>query len=67
MKGVADYHGTDEPNRNRHGLTTGDTIDAGMGPTLEVVDVDDEGVEFNDGSALPHVAVCANLEDLNEL
>lgn len=67
MKGIADYKGADLANKERHGLEVGDTIEAGMGPTVEVVEIDDEGVKFDDGSTASHVTVCSNMADLNLL
>jgi len=67
MEGLASYQGSDEANKERHGLEVGDTIEAGMGPTVEVVEIDDEGVKFDDGSTAAHVTVCSNMADLNLL
>ena len=67
MEGIPDYHGSDKANKERHGLEVGDTISAGMGPTVEVVEIDDEGVKFDDGSTSAHVSVCSNMADLDLL
>lgn len=68
MEDLADYEkGADEANREKHGLEVGDEIDAGMGPAVEVVEVDHEGVKFSDGSTAPHNTVVRNMSQLNEL
>jgi hypothetical protein len=68
MEGIPTYHpDEDTANRNRHGLEVGDTIDAGMGPSVEVVDVDEQGVRFDDGDTAAHVTVVRNMSDLELL
>jgi len=67
MEGLASYQGSDEANRERHGLEVGDTIEAGMGPTVEVVEIDDEGVKFDDGSTACHNTVVRNMKQLDLL
>lgn len=67
MEGLADYKGADEANKERHGLEVGDTLSGGMGGDVEVVEIDDEGVKFDDGSTACHNTVVRNMEQLDLL
>ena len=68
MEGLADYEkGADKANKEKHGLEVGDTLSGGMGGEVEVVDVDEEGVKFSDGSTAPHNTVVRNMTQLNLL
>ena len=67
MEGIPSYIGADTANRNKHGLTVGDTLSGGMGPDVEVVEIDDEGVRFDDGSTACHNTVVRNMTQLGLL
>lgn len=67
MEGLASYHGSDEANKERHGLEVGDTIESGIGGPVEVVEIDDEGVKFDDGTTASHNTVVCNMSDLGLL
>lgn len=63
MHDIPSYSEADPVNRERHGLEVGDEVPA-FGGTVEVVSVDEEGVEFSDGDTATHNTVCKNMADL---
>lgn len=67
MEGIPDYKGDDVANKERHGLTVGDKLSGGMGGDVEVVEMDNEGVKFSDGSTACHNTVVRNMEQLEML
>ena len=67
MEGIADYHGDDEASRKQHGLEVGDTVDAGIGDAVTVVEIDSVGVKFDDGQTATHGTVVSNMKDLDLL
>ena len=68
MEGLATYQkGTDDANREKHGLEVGDVVEGGIGPAVEVVEVDHEGVKFSDGSTACHRTVVINMTDVGAL
>ena len=67
MEGLASYVTADPVNREKHGLEVGDKVTGGFGPTVEVVEIDDEGVKLSDGSTASHNTVCCNMSDWGEL
>ncbi len=62
---IPDYQAeADTNNADKHGLEVGDVISAGMGPDVEVLEIADEGVRFDDGTCASHMTVASNMSDL---
>lgn len=66
MEGITQYKADAEGNtRDKHGLTVGDEVDTGW-RTETVVEIDDDGVKFDDGSTADHATVAHNLNQIRE-
>lgn len=64
MEGIADYkRGAENNTADKHGLEVGDVVDTGW-ETVEVVEIDADGVRFDNGDTADHLTVACNLADV---
>lgn len=64
MEGIPSYVDDDQSKlAEKHGLRVGDTAKGGIGPDVEVVEMDAQGCKFSDGSTADHRTICINMKD----
>jgi len=68
MEGIPTYEEKDQTKyADKHGLEVGDVAKGGIGPDPEVVDMDEQGCEFSDGSVASHRTIVINMTDVGML